>query len=190
MDKKLLIGIGAVVLVLVLAALAILGLYNDLVSSQLNADEKWANVQAQYQRRVDLIPNLVNTVKGSANFEASTLEEVTRLRSQWQTASNQQQQVQTANQLESALSKLLLISENYPDLKTTQAFQDLTVQLEGTENRVAFARDQYNESVKQYNGMVRGFPGNFLAGMFGFQPKEFFQATTPGAENAPAVNFG
>ena len=190
MKNALLFGVIGIVVIIILAALFYFGLYNDLVSSQVGVEESWAKVQTQYQRRVDLIPNLVSTIKGSGNFEVSTLEEITKLRSQWQTSTTQQQQVQTANQIESTLSKLLIISENYPELQTTQAYRDLLVQLEGTENRISFARDEYNGAVKSYNTKVQVFPGSIVAGMAGFQKKDFFQATTAGAENAPNVDFG
>ena len=162
--------------------------YNSLIGADQNVNEKWAQVETQYQRRVDLIPNLVATVQGGANFEKGTLEDITRLRSQWQTQTSQAQRVETANQLETTISKLLLVSENYPQLTATQGFQDLLVQLEGTENRVAFARNEFNTAVRDYNVRLKAIPGNFIASSMGLSEKKFFDAAA-GAENAPKVNF-
>ncbi len=179
---------GAVVAVAALAVLWYVGTYNSLVASDQNVNQNWAKVETQYQRRIDLIPNLVATVQGESGFEKGVLTEVTRLRSQWQTQTSQAERVETANQLESTISKLLLITENYPQLRSTQAFQDLMVQLEGTENRVAFARNEYNAAVGDYNIRIRSIPTNFVAASMGLHEKAFFQAA-PGAENAPKVSF-
>lgn len=186
MDNKILIGIGAIVLVVVIIFLAFFGLYNSFVSLEQGVDAKWANVETQYQRRVDLIPNVVNTVKGVSGFEQETLTQLSELRTQWQT--QPQARIETANQIESALSKLLVVAENYPELKATQAYRDLIVELEGTENRIAFARTEFNDAVRNYNTSIKSFPGVIVAGMFGFSEKEFFEATL-GAENPPIVDF-
>ncbi len=173
--------------------------YNGMVKSQQNVDAKWAQVQNVYQRRADLIPNLVNTVAGAANFEKSTLEAVTNARasvgrvqldpSKAPTDAAQLQKFQEAQgQLSNALSRLLVVSENYPELKANQNFLTLQAQLEGTENRITVERGNFNEAVQSYNTMVRTFPRNLFAGMLGFQPRPFFNAQ-PGAEKAPAVNF-
>lgn len=184
----MIIGVlAAIVIIAILVVLAYFGLYNGLVSADQQVSQAWGDVQVQYQRRVDLIPNIVATVSAEANFEQSTLTELTALRSQWQTASSQQQQVETANQIESTISKLLLISENYPTLTATAAYQDLIVQLEGTENRVAFARSEYNSAIKEYNLKVTLVPSSIVAGMNAFTVKEYFESQT-GAENAPDVN--
>jgi LemA protein len=188
-SNKWLWGIGAVVIVLFFVVLWFIGTYNALVNLEGQVNNKWAQVETQYQRRVDLIPNLVSTVKGAANFETSTLEEITRLRSQWQTASTPEQQVATANQIESALSRLLLVAENYPDLKATQNFLALQDELANTENKVAVERGRYNDAVAVYNIRIKTFPTNFVAGLFGFAGRTYFEATTPGAENAPEVKF-
>ncbi|MFH0961416.1 MAG: LemA family protein [archaeon] len=172
-----------------LSALWIGGTYNSLVSLQEGVNNKWAQVETQYQRRVDLIPNLVATVKGAANFEAGTLEELTRLRSQWQTAGTVDAKVETANQIESAISKLLVITENYPQLTATQNFQSLQDELANTENKVAVERGRFNDALREYNTKVRVFPTNLVAGMFGFGQKNYFESAE-GAENAPTVNFG
>src|SRR5256714_1116082 len=173
--------------------------YNRLVTLEQNANKKWADVQSVYQRRADLIPNLVNTVQGAANFEKSTLTEVTNARAsvgrvqldpnKAPTDAAQLQQFQAAQgQLSNALSRLLVVAENYPQLKATQNFQELQAQLEGTENRISVERNKFNTVVQEYNTAVRRFPTNTVAGMFGFGPRPFF-AAQPGAEKAPTVNF-
>jgi LemA protein len=201
--NKFAIGCGGVVLIvlfiLIVGTIAIAGSYNRLVGLQQNVDAKWAQVQNVYQRRADLIPNLVNTVAGAANFEKSTLEAVTNARAsvgRVQLDPNkapadaaQLEQFQAAQgQLSNALSRLLVVSERYPELKANQNFQQLQAQLEGTENRISVERGNFNEAVQTYNTTVRRFPTNLFAGMLGFQPRPFFNAQ-PGAEKAPTVNF-
>jgi LemA protein len=201
--NKFAIGCGGIVLIvlfiLIVGAIAIAGTYNRLVGMQQNVDAKWAQVQNVYQRRADLIPNLVNTVAGAANFEKSTLEAVTNARasvgrvqldpSKAPTDAAQLQQFQEAQgQLSNALSRLLVVSERYPELRANQNFQQLQAQLEGTENRISVERGNFNEAVQTYNTAVRRFPTNIFAGMLGFQPRPFFNAQ-PGAERPPAVNF-
>lgn len=162
--------------------------YNGLVSGKAQAEASWAQVETQYQRRFDLVPNLVNTVKGAAKFEQSTLTAVTAARTQWQQAPDRGAKIDAASGFDSALSRLLVTVEAYPQLQATQAFRDLMTQLEGTENRIAVARRDYNESVQGYNVTVRQFPRNILAGLFGFAPEKQF-ASAPGAATAPSVNF-
>lgn len=173
------------------------GTYNGLVERSQGVAAQWANVENQYQRRADLIPNLVNTVKGYAAHEKSTLEGVVDAR-----AKATQMQVnfsdlneqtlakyaQAQGELSSALNRLMAISEAYPDLKANQNFRDLQTQLEGTENRIATERRRFNEMVQTYNVYVQQFPRNLIAGMFGFTPKSFFAAEA-GAEKAPEVQF-
>src|SRR5438270_6236749 len=197
------IGCGGVLVILavfaIVCALALMGSYNGLVKSQQAVDSQWAQVQNVYQRRSDLIPNLVNTVQGAANFEKSTLTEVTNARAsvgrvqldpnKAPTDAKQLEEFQAAQgQLSNALSRLLVVAENYPQLRATQNFQTLQAQLEGTENRIAVERNKFNEVVQSYNTQVRSFPTNFIAGMFGFAPRPYFSAQ-PGAEKAPTVNF-
>ncbi len=183
------IALFSILGLVLLTALFIGGTYNSLVSLEEGVSNKWAQVETQYQRRVDLIPNLVATVKGAAAFESGTLEELTRLRSQWQTAGSVDAKVATANQIESAISKLLVISENYPKLTATQNFQALQDELANTENKVAVERGRFNDAVRGYNTKVRMFPTNFVAGMFGFSQKTYFESVE-GSEKAPTVNFG
>ncbi|MFN2509133.1 MAG: LemA family protein [Chthoniobacterales bacterium] len=176
------------------------GTYNRLITLEQNVNKKWADVQSVYQRRADLIPNLVNTVSGAANFEKSTLTEVTNARasvgrvtldpSKAPTDAAQLEQFQQAQgQLSMALSRLLLVTENYPQLRATEAFQNLQAQLEGTENRISVERNNFNAAVQEYNTALGRFPTNMLNKMFGFQPRPFFTAQ-PGTERAPTVNFG
>ena len=176
------------------------GSYNRLVTLDQNVNKKWADVQSVYQRRADLIPNLVNTVQGAANFEKSTLTEVTNARasvgqvkldpSKAPTDAAQLAQFQQAQgQLSTALSRLLVVSENYPQLRATEAFQNLQAQLEGTENRISVERNNFNGAVQEYNTALQRFPTNMMNKMFGFQARPFFAAQA-GSESAPKVNFG
>lgn len=176
--------------VLVLLALWTFSGYNGLVSQKENVDNQWRQVETTYQRRFDLIPNLVQTVKGAANFEASTLTAVTEARTQWLNAGgNRTTEVQAAQNLDGALSKLLVTVEAYPQLQATQAYRDLMTQLEGTENRIATARKDYNDAVRDYNVRVKTFPTVIIASMFGYSPEKGFEATA-GSDVAPSVNFG
>src|SRR6202049_1483613 len=201
--NKFAIGCVGVLVVIaffvVVAALGLMGSYNRLVKLQQNVDQSWAQVQNVYQRRADLIPNLVNTVSGAANFEKSTLIAVTDARAsvgRVQLDPNkapadaaQLEQFQAAQgQLSNALSRLLVVVERYPELKANQSFLGLQAQLEGTENRISVERGNFNTAVQNYNVAVRSFPTNFIAGMLGFSPRPFFTAQQ-GAERAPAVNF-
>ena len=188
------IGIGAVVLLL---ALWVFGSYNSLVTSRESVRASVNNLQSQYQRRSDLVPNLVNTVKGAANFEQETLNQVVEARSKaTQTTidpsnmtGEQLQQFNSAQgELSSALSRLLVVVEQYPELKATEAYRDLIVQLEGTENRIQVARSDYGTAARDYNVKTQTFPTNIIAGMFGFTSFPYFEADD-GAETAPTVDF-
>jgi LemA protein len=187
------------ILLAVIAALAlwIWSSYNGLVPKDENVKEKWAKVQNQYQRRMDLIPNLVNTVKGAADFEKSTLTAVIEARAkatQMKVDANnltpeKLKEFQAAQgQLSQAMGRLMVVAENYPTLKANQNFLDLQTQLEGTENRISAARNDYNESVKDFNVSVRKFPINLFAGMFHMSMKPTFEADAA-AQKAPSVQF-
>ena len=185
-----------VAVVAIIAFWAISG-YNSLVSMDENVSNQWANVETQYQRRADLIPNLVNTVKGYAAHEKETLEGVIAARSQATqikvdptdlTPEKLAEYQKAQGQLATALGKLLAITENYPDLKANQNFLELQAQLEGTENRINVARKNFNDAAKTYNTAIRRFPKNILAGMFGFDKRVYFEAAE-GAEQAPQVQF-
>lgn len=190
---------GLIITVVVIALVAIWGIssYNGLVSIDENVSNSWANVETQYQRRSDLIPNLVNTVKGYAKHESETLESVMAARSQATQVkidpSNCTPQQLAAYQkaqgdVTTALGKLLAITENYPDLKANQNFLELQSQLEGTENRINVARKDFNDTAKKYNTSLRRFPRNIIASMFGFEKRNYFEAEA-GAEKAPKVEF-
>ncbi|MCI6295620.1 MAG: LemA family protein [Bacteroidales bacterium] len=189
-----LIVVGVVVVLLIGGSLTT---YNGLVQKDEAAATAWSNVQSQYQRRADLIPNLVNTVKGYAQHESATLEQVVAARAKAtqltvsadELSPEKMKQLQAAQgELSQALGRLLMITENYPDLKANENFLDLQAQLEGTENRINESRRLYNESVQTYNVGIRRFPANVVAGMFGFDKRTPFEAEA-GAEKAPKVEF-
>ena len=196
MNKKWLVP-GVVAAIVVVLLIAFVGMFNGLVAQRETVTTAFSKVQSQYQRRADLIPNLVSTVKGAADFEQSTITGVTEARAKATSisidASNatpeQIQQYQNAQgELSTALGRLLAVTENYPQLKATEAFRDLQVQLEGTENRITVARNDYNEAARPYNTRLQTFPTNLVAAPFGFEKKPYFEAQA-GAERAPEVNF-
>jgi len=197
--KKSWIIIGGVILLGIIIFMSLKGTYNGLVTSEENVNKKWADVQGAYQRRTDLIPNLVSTVKGYADFEQETLIKVIEQRASATKptinvdptkldANTLAQFQKTQDELGSALGKLMVVVEKYPDLKANQNFLQLQAQLEGTENRINVERRNFNEAVQLYNSSLRSFPTNILAGMFGFEKKPYFEAQA-GAENAPKVEF-
>ena len=202
MNRAFVLGLGClgvIVVILLIFGGAIAGGYNSLVQSSTSVDGSWAQVQTQYQRRADLIPNLVRTVEGAANFEKTTLTDVVNARanatkvtidpSKAPTDPEQLRQYEQAqNALTGSLGRLLAVSENYPQLRANNNFRDLQAQIEGTENRIAVARRDFNNSVQNYNARVRTFPTVIYAGWFGFQGKPYFQGAA-GTESAPTVNF-
>lgn len=172
--------------------------YNGIVTLDEQVDAQWGNVQSAYQRRADLIPNLVATVEGAADFEKSTITEVIEARSQATsmnlnvdqlTPENLQKFKAAQDQLSGALSRLMVTVERYPELKATANFAQLQSQLEGTENRIKIERDKFNQSIQEYNGKVRRFPGNIVAGMNGMEKRSGYFEANEGSENAPQVNF-
>jgi len=190
-------GLIAVVVILLIFGFVGCGKYNGLVGKDEVVKESWAKVESQYQRRADLIPNLVNTVKGAADFEKSTLTGVIEARAKATSTTINADQLTPENiakfqgaqdQLSGALSRLLVSVERYPELKANQNFLELQAQLEGTENRITVARNDFNAVVKDYNQEVRTFPTNLFAGIFGFAQKGYFTATA-GSEKAPTVQF-
>ena len=200
--KKLVIVLGvlAVIGIAIVIAIAIAGSsYNSIVKLSQATDSQWAQVQNDYQRRADLIPNLVSTVSGAANFEKSTLTEITQARASVgqvkidpNTAPTDPTKLaafeQAQGQLTSALSRLMVVVERYPDLTATENFRELQAQLEGTENRIAVSRRDFNQAVQGYDTAIKSFPTVFYAAALGFQPKPYFNAQ-PGAETAPKVQF-
>jgi len=196
MSTKNLTLLVVVIFILLLGGCGCSG-YNNMVKLDETVKSQWGNVQSEYQRRTDLIPNLVSTVKGAANFEQQTLTNVIEARSKATqvkidannlTPEKIAEFQQAQGQVSSSLSRLLAVVENYPDLKATQNFRDLQAQLEGTENRIKVARNDFNGTVQEYNSTIRRFPNNIFAGMFGFSTKGYFQAD-PGSEKAPDVKF-
>ena len=195
--KKGLIALIVVGVIVVGGFLWIKGAYNRMVVEDENVSSAWAQVENVYQRRADLIPNLVETVKGYAEHESSTLENVVAARAKATQVTVDPENLtpealaafnEAQGELSSALGRLLLIQENYPDLKANQNFRDLQAQLEGTENRIATERMKFNEAARSYNTMIRRFPDNIIASMFDFEKKGYFDAQE-GAENAPKVEF-
>lgn len=187
----------AIIVVAVVAGMTLMSSYNGLVKAETEIDSVWANVESAYQRRADLIPNLVNTVKGQANFEQQTLTNVIEARAKATqtkidpanlTEEQLEQFQQNQNQVGSALSRLLVTVEQYPTLQANEGFMNLQAQLEGTENRINVARNKFNEAAKVYNQKVREFPAKITAMIFGFKAKPYFKSAA-GSENAPVVNF-
>jgi LemA protein len=196
MKKSTLVIVGIIAAILLFGGCGV-SRYNSIVQLDEGVKTSWGTVQSQYQRRSDLIPNLVATVKGAANFEKETLTQVIEARAKATqitvnpadlTPEKLQQFQQAQGQLSSALGRLLAVSESYPELKANQNFRDLQAQIEGTENRIAVARKDFNTTVQGYNSAIRTFPNNIVAGFGGFHAKPYFEAQQ-GAENAPKVQF-
>lgn len=181
------IAIGIVIAVVILVV-PFASSYNGLVSAESEVDAQWAKVESKLQRRYDLIPNLVNSVKGSMTQEKEVFGKIADARSKLSNASTTDDKVQANNELDSAVSRLLVVVENYPDLKSDKNVQALMDELAGTENRISTERDRYNDTVKTYNNKVKRFPGSIVAKMSGFDSKTYFKAVE-GAQNAPSVNF-
>jgi LemA protein len=201
MKKGWLVGLGCLGIIVVVALIvgsSVLGIYNNLVGLQQSVDAQWAQVENVYQRRADLIPNLVATVKGYATHESSVLEEVTASRAQvgaikvtpdiLNNPGEFQKFSQAQSNLSGSLSRLLAVAENYPNLKANQNFLELQSQLEGSENRIAVERRRFNQEAQSYNTRVMQFPANMIARLFGFEKKQYFQGTA-GVEQAPKVDF-
>lgn len=192
------------IIVGVVVALVVLGIvswgtkvYNQMITLQESVTSQWGNVETQYQRRADLIPNFVNTVKGAASFEQETLTKVIEARAKAtqvtidptkMTSENLQQFQAAQGELSSALSRLMVVVEQYPELKATQNYRDLQVELEGTENRISVERRKFNETARAMNTYIKRFPQNIISGMFGFSAKPYFESME-GADKAPEVKF-
>jgi LemA protein len=187
MSKKWvpLIVIGSIVLIIVLFAVS---RYNSLVSGSESVDNKWAQVENQLQRRAELIPNLVNTVKGAAAHEKEIIDSVTAARAKLAGAKGPEEAGKANGELTSALGRLMVVVENYPQIKANENFRALQDELAGTENRIATERMRYNDAVKDYNASIKRFPNNMFAGMFGFGGREYFQADAA-AKQTPQVKF-
>ena len=177
-----------IAVILIIIAIPTISSYNNLVTLEQAVDISESNIDTQLQRRSDLIPNLVNTVKGYASQEKDIFTDIANARSKLAGATNVNDQANADNELSNALSRLLVVVENYPNLKSNQNFQDLSVQLEGTENRIAIARQDYNTAATSYNTKRKSFPTNIVASIFGFQEKPLYKASE-GAEQVPSVDF-
>jgi LemA protein len=181
-------AVGAVVVVVIIIAVSLMGMYNGLVTKSQAIDAQWAQVETQYQRRFDLIPNLVNSVKGIMKQEQTVFDNIAQARTKYGGATTVDAKAAAAGQVETALGRLLAVVENYPELKSSQNVTTLMDELSGTENRISVERRRYNELVRDYNTQIKTFPTNMLAGMFGFTEKQYFQSVT-GADQSPKVEF-
>ena len=186
--KKSTIAIIVVVVILIAIIAGLVSNYNGVVSLSEEVDNKFATIDTMLQRRADLIPNLVNTVKGYTNQEQAVIDSVTDARAKLAGANSVGEKANADQELSTALSNLLVVVENYPDLKSSQNFINLSDELAGTENRIATARKDYNDAVKEYNTKIKRFPTNIVSGMFGYGEREYFQASE-GSEEVPTVDF-
>ncbi len=186
--KKSNIIILAVVAVIIIAVIIMASSYNGIISKSEEVDNKFATIDTQLQRRADLIPNLVNTVKGYASQEQEIINSVTEARAKLAGANSVSEKAEADGELTNALNRLMIVVENYPDLKSSQNFIQLSDELSGTENRIATARRDYNEAVKEYNLKIKRFPTNLIAGMFGYEQRDYFEASEQSQE-VPNVNF-
>ena len=181
---------GWIILAIIVLVLAVVLMYNSLVSARVKVDNAWSQIDVQLQRRFDLIPNFVETVKGYAAHESETFEKITNLRTSWSNAGTVAEKAALDNQLSGALKTIMAVSENYPDLKANQNFSELSEELRNTENKISFSRQFYNDSVTMYNQKLQLFPSNIIAGMFNFKPRELFTAENDEARKNVKVDFG
>ena len=179
---------GIIIAVVVILAMIVIGMYNGMVRANESVDNKWSQVETSLQRRADLIPNLVNTVKGYASHEEGVFTEVANARAKLAGAATPAEATEANDALTAGLGRLLAISEAYPELKANESFIQLQDELAGTENRIATARKDYNDEVKTFNQSIKVFPQNLIAGLFGFSERAYFESAD-GAENTPIVNF-
>ena len=177
-------------IILVVLIIAIIALYNGLVTARIKVDNAWSQIDVQLQRRFDLIPNFVETVKGYMNHESETFEKIAKLRTSWANAGSVSEKANLDNQLSSTLKTIMAVSENYPELKANQNFSDLSEELRNTENKISFSRQFYNDTVTMYNTKLQVFPSNILAGMFNFTPRDLFKTENDEARKNVKVDFG
>lgn len=178
-----------ILIIVVVIILAIIGMYNSLVQSKIKVDNAWSQIDVQLQRRFDLIPNFIETVKGYMNHEKETFEKITELRTSWANTQNISEKADIDNQLSTALKTIMAVSENYPELKANQNFSELSEELRNTENKISFSRQFYNDSVTFYNTKLQMFPSNIIANMFNFTPRELFKAESDEARKNIKVDF-
>lgn len=176
--------------IIVIIILVIISMYNNLVSSRIKVDNAWSQIDVQLQRRFDLIPNFVETVKGYATHETETFEKITQLRTSWANAGTVAEKANLDTQLSNTLKTIMAVSENYPDLKANQNFSELSEELRNTENKISFSRQFYNDTVTIYNEKLQIFPSNIIANMFNFKPRELFKTDSEEARKNVKVDFG
>ena len=176
--------------IVVILVIAIISMYNGLVSARVKVDNAWSQIDVQLQRRFDLSPNFVETVKGYTSHESETFEKIAQLRTSWANAGTVAEKADLDNQLSGALKTIMAVSENYPELKANQNFSELSEELRNTENKISFSRQFYNDSVTMYNQKLQLFPSNIIAGMFNFTPRELFTAESDEARKNVKVDFG
>lgn len=176
--------------VIIVIAIVLIALYNGLVQARLRVDNAWSQIDVQLQRRFDLIPNFVETVKGYMTHEKETFEKITELRSSWSDSASVAEKANLDNQLSTTLKSIMAISENYPELKANQNFSELSEELRNTENKISFSRQFYNDTVTTYNTKLEVFPSNLIANMFNFKPRELFQTESSEARKNVKVDFG
>jgi len=181
-------AVGAIVVVAIIVAVSLMGIYNGLVTKSQAIDAQWAQVETQYQRRFDLIPNLVNAVKGMMKQEQTVFQSIADARTKYGAAQSVNAKAAAAGEVETSLGRLIAVMENYPELKSNQNVTGLMDELAGTENRISVERKRFNDLTRDYNTQIKTFPTNMLAGMFGFTEKQYFQSVT-GSETAPKVEF-
>ncbi len=183
-------AIWIILAIIVVIILAVIGIYNGLVQSKIKVDNAWSQIDVQLQRRFDLIPNFVETVKGYMNHEKETFEKIAALRTSWANASSVSEKAQLDGELSSALKTIMAVSESYPELKANQNFSDLSEELRNTENKISFSRQFYNDTVTIYNTKLEVFPSNIIAGMFNFKARDLFKAESEEARKNVKVDFG
>lgn len=181
--------IGIILAIVILLVIFVISIYNNLVKSRQKVKNAWSQIDVQLQRRFDLIPNLVETVKGYMGHEAGVLEKVTELRTSWANANTSSEKVKIDNELSGALKTIMAVSENYPDLKANTTFMELQNNLKETENKISFSRQFYNDTVTMYNTQLETFPSNIVAGMFGFAPEALFNVESDEARKNVKVDF-
>ncbi len=179
-----------ILIIVVILIIAIISMYNSLISSKIKIDNAWSQIDVQLQRRFDLIPNFIETVKGYAEYESETFEKITKLRTAWANAGTVSEKAELDNQLSSTLKNIMAVSENYPELKANQNFSELSEELRNTENKISFSRQFYNDTVTAYNEKLQIFPSNIIANMFNFKPREFFKTDSDEVRKNVKVDFG
>ena len=176
--------------IVVVLIIAVIGMYNSLVQSKIKVDNAWSQIDVQLQRRFDLIPNFIETVKGYMTHEKETFEKIASLRTSWANANSVSEKAELDNQLSTTLKTIMAVSENYPELKANQNFSELSEELRNTENKISFSRQFYNDAVTMYNAKLQLFPSNIVAGMFNFKARDLFKAESDEARRNVKVDFG